>query len=155
MTNERELVREPVDDERELPCFVRHPDAGGQCWRPAVMQVYGLGFCEVHGPEAKLGAMSEAAHDAGADYDQALVTAYSENASEQVREQVREWQQAEEPGYLPAFDSLMRSLDTLYKVMRIAYEADETWLVEILEQERESVAAQAAVALEGARPIRN
>lgn len=45
-------------------------------------------------------------------------------------------------------DTLMDSLDALHKLMRIAFEEGETWLVEVLEIERESVVAQAAVALE-------
>src|SRR5215208_7190200 len=55
---------------------------------------------------------------------------------------------------LPVFNSLVRLLDTVRKTMRIAYEAGDTWLVEILEQERESVAAQAAVALEEQEAIK-
>jgi len=63
-----------------------------------------------------------------------------------VRGQTLRW--VEMSSRLPVFNSLVRSLDTVRKTMRIAYEAGDTWLVEILEQERESVAAQAAVALE-------
>src|SRR4051794_24893736 len=48
----------------EVPCFVRHPDAGGLCQHPAVMVVYGLPFCEIHGAEAKAGALEEAYYDA-------------------------------------------------------------------------------------------
>jgi hypothetical protein len=47
-----------------LPCVVRHEDAGGQCHRDAVMRVYGLCFCEIHGAEAKAGALEEAYYDA-------------------------------------------------------------------------------------------
>lgn len=46
-------------------CFVHHRYAGGWCERPAVMQVYDIGFCEVHGAEAKAGALAELYHDAG------------------------------------------------------------------------------------------
>ena len=45
-------------------------------------------------------------------------------------------------------DSLLDSLGTIHKLMRIANEAGEHGLVEQLEQEREGIAAQAAVALE-------
>src|SRR5215210_2094851 len=51
-------------EERALPCFVRHPDAGGQCWQPATIEVYGLNFCEAHGEEARLGALLEEQQDA-------------------------------------------------------------------------------------------
>src|SRR4051812_29475743 len=47
-----------------LPCVVRHPDAGGQCQRDAVMAVYRLCFCEIHGAEVKAGALEEAYYDA-------------------------------------------------------------------------------------------
>lgn len=48
-----------------LPCFVHHRSAGGRCGRTAVMQVYDIAFCEVHGAEAKAGALAELYHDAG------------------------------------------------------------------------------------------
>ena len=46
------------------PCFVHHPDACGKCLRDAVMKVYGLPFCEIHGAEAKTGALEELYFDA-------------------------------------------------------------------------------------------
>ena len=183
MANEPEFVRELTEEERKFTCFVRHDDAGGQCMRPAYVVVYGLAFCEIHGEEARLGAMSEVAYDAeillerlrnphvprlnptidralevaithlyeqapdvaGEDYERALLAAYSD-PSELVRERTHRWLEDEEPGLLTVFDTLVISLGTLCKTMRIAYEADQTWLVEMLEQERESIAAQAAVA---------
>lgn len=45
------------------------------------------------------------------------------------------------------FGTLVNSLYTLHKLMRIAFEEGETWLVEVLEIERESVAAQIAFVL--------
>jgi hypothetical protein len=36
-----------------ITCTVSHEDAGGQCERSAVMEVYGLFFCEVHGAVEK------------------------------------------------------------------------------------------------------
>jgi hypothetical protein len=48
MTSEVELVRELPVEEAGRPCFVRHPDAGGKCQRPAVVQVCGLNFCDRH-----------------------------------------------------------------------------------------------------------
>ena len=47
-----------------VPCFVRHEDAGGKCLRPAVMEVYGLPFCEIHGAEVKFRALEELYYDA-------------------------------------------------------------------------------------------
>jgi hypothetical protein len=143
-----EHVHEPTDEDHG--CFVRHPDAGGQCYRPGVMRVYGLGFCAIHGPEAKLGAVPE--DPSGRDYDRALLAAYPD-PPEGLREQVHQWQLEKNSDHLPVFDSLLMSLDTLNKVMCVAHEADEVWLVEILEEERQSVAAQAAVALESPTPI--
>lgn len=60
------LARPLADEERalELPCFVRHPDAGGLCGREAARMVYGLLFCEEHGAEATAGALSELYQDA-------------------------------------------------------------------------------------------
>ena len=164
----------------DAPCFVRHPDAGGQCERPATMTVYGLHFCEVHGEEARLRALSEAHHDAeqffgrfltdeaeplsavirgelnallarsyawdaGVSHERALRRAYPD-APESVRSAVELWELGERPGYAPVVDSLYDSLNTIHKLMRLAYEDGETWLVEVLEQERESVAVQAAYA---------
>src|SRR5215210_378984 len=47
-----------------LPCVVRHPDAGGRCGQDAVMEIYGLCFCSIHGAECKSGALEEAYFDA-------------------------------------------------------------------------------------------
>lgn len=58
------IVRELVGRERDLPCFVRHEDAGGKCKRSAVVEVYGLNFCELHGAEVKAGALQELYEDA-------------------------------------------------------------------------------------------
>jgi len=58
------IVRELVGRERDLPCFVRHEDAGGKCERSAVVKVYGLNFCELHGAEVKAGALQELYEDA-------------------------------------------------------------------------------------------
>ncbi len=45
-------------------CVVSHEDAGGQCEREGVMEVYGLVFCEVHGREARAAALEELYFDA-------------------------------------------------------------------------------------------
>jgi len=60
-----ETTTTTTTEERGLrPCFVRHPDAGGQCWEPATIRVHGLKFCEAHGEEARIGAGLEASNDA-------------------------------------------------------------------------------------------
>jgi hypothetical protein len=56
--------RRLIEERGQLPCVVRHPDAGGQCQGLAVMKVYGLNFCEIHGAEAKAGALEEIYFDA-------------------------------------------------------------------------------------------
>lgn len=50
----------PTPAEGGRPCFVRYPDAEGLCRREAALEVYGLGFCAVHGEEAKLGELTAA-----------------------------------------------------------------------------------------------
>jgi hypothetical protein len=50
---------------RGLPCWVRHPSAGGSCERKATTMVYGMLFCEDHGAEATAGALGELYRDAG------------------------------------------------------------------------------------------
>ncbi|WP_119067714.1 hypothetical protein [Rubrobacter indicoceani] len=61
-----EIAQEMTEAERGygLPCCVRHAHAGGQCKRAASMRVYELAFCEVHGEEARIGALSELYDDA-------------------------------------------------------------------------------------------
>jgi hypothetical protein len=49
----------PAERKGSPACVVSHPDAGGQCPRPAVGEVWGVPFCEVHGTEAELAAASE------------------------------------------------------------------------------------------------
>ncbi len=59
---------------------------------------------------------------------------------------MRQWERDEGPNGGAVVGSLLGSLGTLRKVMRVAHEDGETWLVELLELERESFAAQAAYA---------
>ena len=61
------LARPLTEEERALglPCWVRHPSAGGLCGRNATTMVYGLLFCEDHGAEATAGALTELYQDAG------------------------------------------------------------------------------------------
>ena len=56
---------------------------------------------------------------------------------------------------MPVVDILLQSLHTLHKLMRIAHEEGQTWLVEVLERHRESEAACVAVALEHANQRRD
>lgn len=48
-------------DKAPIACTVRHPDAGGQCEREAIGEVWALPFCEVHGKEAELAYLEERA----------------------------------------------------------------------------------------------
>lgn len=125
--------------ERALPCVVRHPDAGGQCARPATMQVYGLEFCGIHGEEL-------VEEGTAAEHRRALVRAYPD-VPEKVRERIVTWEQDEGPHSGAVVDSLLSTLGTLGKLMLVAHQDGETWLVENLEREREGVAAQAVYAL--------
>ncbi len=127
-----------TEPERGLPCVVRHPDAGGQCERPAAACMYGLYFCEIHDGELEEGPVE--------DRRRVLVRAYPD-APEGIRANVLQWERDEGPNRGPVVESLLGSLRTLGKLMRVAHEDGETWLVEVLELERESLAAQAAYAL--------
>ncbi len=70
MTNDaaRHFVRDldPTNEnERGLPCVVRHPDAGGRCPRTATVRMYDiLNFCPEHAEEARIGALMEVYGDA-------------------------------------------------------------------------------------------
>ena len=174
-------------EERALPCFVRHEDAGGQCFEPQAVYVHGLGFCAGHGEEARLGAALEAYQDAeyfferfrnpevpkqspvieeilgyalgrlyeespsDEDYDRALLAAYPE-IPEATRRRVVRWQQDETPGEEGVLDTILRELHTLHRLLRIAHSDGVHWLVEVLEQERHPLAAQAAYVLRNPEP---
>ncbi len=64
MTENTTTAATPAAEEGQTPCFVRHPDAGSQCREPASVRVYGIGFCERHGEEARIGALMEELQDA-------------------------------------------------------------------------------------------
>ena len=166
--------------EGPLPCFVRHEDAGVQCYRPEAVRVHGLGFCAEHGEEARLGAALEEQHEvdtflerfqdrgtnspvekalrtafehrvdeevSGADYQDALMRAYPD-PPDRLRREVHNWILDEHPGYHETVvDYLLRALNLTNKLMRVSYEEQMMWMVERLENERESLAAQAACAL--------
>ena len=88
------------------------------------------------------------------DHQRALSRAYPD-APEHVREVIIRWDRDEwNSGGLPPLDLLLDSLNTVLKAMRIAYEDREDWLVEILEYQRQEMAARAAFALQldGIRP---
>ena len=53
------------DDKAPIACTVRHPDAGGQCKREAIGEVWALPFCEAHGKEAELAYREELAETVG------------------------------------------------------------------------------------------
>lgn len=182
MTEETKNATASEAEEKGVPCFVRHEDAGGQCWEPATMNVYGLNFCEVHGEEARLGALVEEKQDAEwffdrfrsshvpglssqiergldlaldkvrpveeKDYYRALVRAHDGLVPEGVRERLALWEGDEEAGCASVVDCCLDTLFVLHKLLRIAHEGGVTWLVEVLEVERQSIAAEAAVALE-------
>ena len=80
------------------------------------------------------------------EYWRALLQAYP-NPPEDVRERVRRWQLDEGSEGFGVFDLLTDTQHTLHRLMRIAYEDGERWLVEVLEEYRQSIGAQAAVAL--------
>ncbi len=81
------------------------------------------------------------------DYQDALRRAYPD-VPEKVRAGVLRWEEdtdhAREAGPV---DCLLDTLMTMHKLLRLAYEDGESWLVEVLEYEREAVAAQADYAL--------
>ncbi len=83
------------------------------------------------------------------DYLEALTRTYP-NVPDDVREKVVEMEEDEDPERESVLDDLLGTLHTLHRLQRIAHEEYQTYLVEILERERESVAAQTAVALEHA-----
>ena len=177
----RELVRPPTDPEKELPCFVNHPGAGGRCGRPGFVRVYGLSFCEIHGEEAAGGALEELYDDATTFFersrnphvpvlnplldreleaaagrladlsgkaswarDDALRRAYPLIPSRACLATLEH--DPDDPG-APPYDVYLDARNLLHKLMRLAFEDGADWLVEVLEHEREGVAAQAAFAL--------
>lgn len=81
----------------------------------------------------------------GDDEANALLRAYPV-ATERVKQHVTS-DEEDEPGYPTFYDSCQDSIYTLHRVMRIAGQDGATWLVEMLEMEREEVSALAAEAL--------
>ena len=88
------------------------------------------------------------------DHYRALALAYP-YPPDRVREMILRWERDERAngGPTPA-DLLLDSYNTILKLMRLAHEDGEDWLVEILEDQRQETAARAAFACEinGLRP---
>ncbi len=102
--------------------------------------------------EEALASWGRAFNDGGPsdqDYQDALCRAYPDTP-QKVRDMVRRWERDErgDENGIPPLDQLLDSLRTLHKLMRIAHDDGEHWLVEQLEQQREGQSAQAAFALE-------
>ncbi len=76
----------------------------------------------------------------GGDFREVLFRAFPEPTPE-VRGLVEEAEASDEPGYEAFADTLIGSLHTMHRCMRIAYEEREVWLLELLEGERQSIAA--------------
>ncbi len=92
MTKEpREIVRDLEAAERGFPCVVAHEDAGGPCERPAVMAVYGLAFCEVHGAECANGALEEMYQDAAEFFDRFDTSHVPDIPNPLILQAVRNW----------------------------------------------------------------
>ena len=166
-------------------CCVRHEDAGGRCDRQAVLEVYGLLFCEVHGPEVRSGALEEMYFDAGwyleyldttagfappnpalvatvkaanrgfmrrcgeEDPEDVLARAFPLLPDRVDAETVEHYSDKDWPGkydYEAPYDHYLRVRMLVHHLMRVAYQDSSRRLVEVLERERESIAAQAAYA---------
>ena len=66
-----------------------------------------------------------------------------------MRDIIRQWGRDERANGGPTpLDLLLDSLYTILKLMRLAHEDREDWLVEILEHQRQETAARAAYAIE-------
>ena len=164
-------------------CFVGF-GPGGECERPAAMEVYGLHMCRPHGEEAASGALEEVAYDLEQELQRPMnphvrrlgahLNFALRRGLESVAAEAGDHERAE-AALLEAFplDHGRVCLETLGFVrdpdhyldrefpsdfylghrlllhhhMRLAFEEGADWLVEMLEQERQNVAAQAAYAL--------
>lgn len=93
---------------------------------------------------------SATAHDDG-DYHRLLARAYpDESIPETVRRQIDRSAADEREGMGTVEDYLLESLATLHKILYIAYQDGETWLVEQLEIMRQAEAARCSYALRAA-----
>ncbi len=82
----------------------------------------------------------------GRDFYEVLFRAFPSPTPE-VRAMGEQAEAGDEPGYESFADTLIGSLECMHRLMRIAYEERETWVLELLEFERQSVAAQCAYVL--------
>ncbi len=145
------------------------PEHGEEAWVGALMEAYqdaGHFFDRFRNPRTPdLNALVERELEAAVnrmrgegpsddDHERALLRAYPDTP-EGVREMIALWAEDERANHGPTpLDLLLDSYYTLCKLMRIAFEDGEDWLVEILEYERQETAARAACASEiaGLRP---
>lgn len=81
------------------------------------------------------------------DYHQALARAYPE-IPDNVRKEMDGWARDESRGMGTVEDCLLNSLATLHKILYIAYQDGETWLVENIEVMRQAEAARASYAMQ-------
>ena len=169
------LVRwlEPENEPGPWPCWVRTPQ---HCPNTAVMKVYDLPFCEVHGAECRDGAFEEIYQDATewlSRFDNPHVPNPNWEALRVLREGVSElrgkarfaelaseesiqraypvYGREVDEDYFVGYDHLREIRFTLHKLMRLAFEAGEDWILEKLERDREDVAAQLAWLLRSGR----
>ncbi len=154
-------------------CFAGHEFG---CARLAVMEVYGLGFCEIHGEEAASAALEEVSFDleekegpelsphvehalrlamkslpdpSEESFETALLKAFPLDKWARERVEAETFAYIKEPtaGFSPPYDTHLGDRRLVCRHMREAFERRATWLVEMLEKERETSAAQAAWAL--------
>ncbi len=146
------------------------PEHGEEARVGALMELYldaGYFFDRFRNPhtpdlnnlvERELAAAIVRMNDEGpsdADHERALLCAYPD-APQGVREMIAQWERDCRANRGPTpLDLLLDSYYTICKLMRIAFEDGEDWLVEILEYQRQECAARAACASEdrGLRPV--
>ncbi len=116
---------------------------------PHLERAFGFGF----------DSLPEEARDHKRDDAAALLAAFPLDRSKADRESIA---YAENPGARdydrePPYEAFMHDRELIHRHMRLAFEEDADWLVEMLELEREAVAAQAAydaLALDGEAGMR-
>lgn len=81
--------------------------------------------------------------------EEELLAAFPLRRERACTETVAYTEEADGPrlGDLPPFEAFMMERLFVHRLMRLAFEEGATWMVEVLEAERENVAAQAAYAL--------
>jgi len=76
----------------------------------------------------------------------ALAAAYPE-MSDKARDELERWLLEQSLDEFPVLDILLMELHALHKLLRTTYSEGMTWLFEVLEQERQSLAARSAYLL--------